>query len=812
MGYVPAAVTIVRKAALALALGALVVAGACAPNGGGGLSAGHMSASLPGKLSKLTLDQSNLAVHVIAIDASTKDVVEDKDLINLVAPGDGTYAGDLPDALPVGDYLFTVIFFHKDGSTRTELARTGDIAGTVKEDTTTPIDTSAETLAYANDDGDQLDNIDEIDAGTDTKTFTPVVALFADTTYVQYDPADSAAEASNIEAIFKAAKVFVRTFTGVTAADFRAALKGADGLVIPDLNGNDLGPDLDAAATTVITGFAGRGGTVFMFAPASTNLTLANALFGLGLAAAGGSSSDLSAFAAAGTPLAAGPATLANNDATALIGAGTLANPAQAIYTDGAGDAAVANVPVGHGRVLIYGWDFNDALPIGSQDGGWLDALLLAADYTIAHPKVALFTNTDYVDYDPTFADTGAEASNTESTLSDVGIGVTQFTDISADGLTKALAGMDVAVIPDLENKDLAPDLDAAAVTVLNEYVSSAGGTLVFMGGSDINEINTVFGLSLVGGSGAAKNLDPVKAEATPFARGPASVPSNNATSGVTVASLPVGSRALYSDGTAATVVVIPVGTGHVVYLGWDWFFSASDVKDAWFQVLDAAMRYAPGQVALYADPAFVDYFVQINGGAPNASEATNLEEGLNRILGVKPTTFDGVTAADFTLGIGTRNVLIIPELELGDLAAGTDAAAKTVISDFVTAGGTAVLHFPSTNQINMLNQTFGLAVAALSPDADPTLQAAAVGTLFEGGPGSLPRPSGTTGLDPATLPAGSVALYASPNGSSVVTDIPVGTGHVIVMGWDWFSAVPLGTVDSGWIEVLKRGIAAGLS
>jgi len=278
------------------------------------------------------------------------------------------------------------------------------------------------------------------------------------------------------------------------------------------------------------------------------------------------------------------------------------------------------------------------------------------------------------------------------------------------------------------------------------------------------------------------------------------------------VASLPIGARAVYINAGSATVAVIPFGTGHIVFLGWDWNIDVADTNDPWFAALDSAVRYTQGTVALYADTAFVDYFVNINGGGcPNCSEATNLEEDLNRLFGIRTTTFTGTTAAEFTAGIGTRNVLIIPELEVSDLSAAIDPAAEAVIKAFVDAGGTLVMHFPSGSQLTLLNDTFGFTIGNFAFDIDPTLQANATGTFFEGGPASIPRPSATTGLDPASFPAGALRMYASTSSASAVTDIPEGAGHIILLGWDWFDAIPLGATDSGWIQVLKSSIAGGL-
>ena len=83
-----------------------------------------------------------------------------------------------------------------------------------------------------------------------------------------------------------------------------------------------------------------------------------------------------------------------------------------------------------------------------------------------------------------------------------------------------------------------------------------------------------------------------------------------------------------------------------------------------------------------------------------------------------------------------------------------------------------------------------------------------AAGTSFEGGPATIPSPSATVAVS-ATLPTGSLSIYTTVGGSdpSVVV-IPHGSGEIILMGWDWFNAAPVGTEDGGWLDVLSRATA----
>jgi len=159
---------------------------------------------------------------------------------------------------------------------------------------------------------------------------------------------------------------------------------------------------------------------------------------------------------------------------------------------------------------------------------------------------------------------------------------------------------------------------------------------------------------------------------------------------------------------------------------------------------------------------------------------------------------------------VAGRDMLVVPEQERADLSTGMDAAAQTALSDFVTAGGTAVFFFPSSGGLGIINSTFGFAlVSAGSTPWDIT--ATATGTLFEGGPASLIYNSATTSVTAASLPVGAEVYYANAASDSAVTIIPFGTGKVVIMGWDWFSAAPVGSTDNGWLHVLKAAVFTGL-
>jgi hypothetical protein len=809
MGRIPVSASAFVKVALAFALGASLLATGCSQQTT--VSANHVSAPLPGELSKLALTASNLIVHVTAVDTATSTVAADDDLQSLVVPGDDTFSGDLPTVLPVGDYAFTITFFYNNGGTRVELARISRIVDSVVADTVTNVDTTGQVLEYANDDGDAFNNIDELDNGTDVAAANASIALFANTSFVDYIPGNTNAEASNVEDGLNTGDALVTTFTGTAAADFIAATATADVLVIPELESGDLSAAMAADAKAAVAAFVARGGTLLLFSPSTNSVNLANTTFGFALATGGSAVTDLNPIAAAGTSFEGVTATsLPANDALSLLSAASLPHATQAVYADGSGNAGVAQIPFGAGRLVFLGWDWFDAAPNGTQDGGWLEVLLAAADQTMFRPKVALFANTTYVDYIPTNSD--AEASNMEDGLTDMGLSVTPFTGITADEIAAAVTGKDVVVIPELEKGDVTPDLDAAAQAALSDYVF-AGGTMVVNSPSGaLNLLNTVFGLTLTSAGSATTNLVAAAAAGTTFQGGPASLTGFSATTTLTIASLPTGSRALYTDGGAnASVVAMPFGAGHIVVLGWDWFNAAPTgaTDGGWLAVLNAAVRgAAPTRVALLADTGFVDYIV-----GNSSSEASNLEGTLTRLLGFPVTTFFDVEATALAAATAGKDVLVIPEQEAGDLSTGMDAAALAVLNAFVDGGGTLVTMYPPSG-VNLIFAAFPTvkltATGTSTPiDLDAT---AAAGTLFESGPTPLPSNNGSGSvIGPDLTAAGGTSIYTDAASNSEVGVVPVGTGQIILLGWDWFDAAPVGTQDGGWISVLRSSVASGL-
>jgi hypothetical protein len=228
----------------------------------------------------------------------------------------------------------------------------------------------------------------------------------------------------------------------------------------------------------------------------------------------------------------------------------------------------------------------------------------------------------------------------------------------------------------------------------------------------------------------------------------------------------------------------------------------------AWLSL--TGLAHAQGAVALFFDPLYVD-----TSPAPDG-EATNLLASLQQ-LGYTVTTFTGTSEAEWRSAMGGKQLLVIPELEISPLSPALDVTTKLFIASFVSRGGTLIVFAPrSGDPLAILNEAFEFGMTAAQTTTPPiSLTAEASGTPFEGGPATLPMNlSSVDAVLASSLPGGSRIIYADADGNGVVTQILYQGGNILILGWDWFDAAPLGAQDGGWLPVLDaagsvRGINA---
>jgi hypothetical protein len=209
-------------------------------------------------------------------------------------------------------------------------------------------------------------------------------AVFVNEAYMEWDTtswehwnAGSNAYAAVVDAGFP-----VDTFSGLDVAAINAHVAGKDILFFPELNNT---PPFTAEAIDSIRAFVNNGGTVVVFS-SGNQLATFNTMFDLALTTVGDDSRRLpipKMGGASDTPFGGGPATVPENDWTYYIESNSLPDGSIIAYgePEGGNDAAVAVLPYGEGRIVLFGWSWGDGKPKGWQDGGWNELLSLTAGF-----------------------------------------------------------------------------------------------------------------------------------------------------------------------------------------------------------------------------------------------------------------------------------------------------------------------------------------------------------------------------------------------------------------------------------------------
>lgn len=476
------------------------------------------------------------------------------------------------------------------------------------------------------------------------------------------------------------------------------------------------------------------------------------------------------------------------------------------------------------GREASGPWQLRIRNKYGSADDG-TDLIFWSVGIRsgLAGPPVAVAVYDDpaFVDNfdadDPGLA--AAESLNVQASLASLGHAVSRFEGTSAGAFQAGLAGKQVVVIPELELGDLGAALDEAAEGAIAAFVAG-GGTLVKQGGgvADASFLDEVFGYSLTRGGSEASYPLGSPAIGTRFQQGPGRIENPDGTSGL--GGLPVGARTIYEDEDSGRSMVtwIPFGSGTVIHLGWDWYDAAprGTQDGGWLDVLNRAVlgearAISTRTVALYYDSDYVD--LDDNGDPGEAeAEGLTLEAGLAS-LGHLPARFAGTGLIQFLEAFDAAPVVLIPELEIGDLAAALPGEVKQALAGYVAGGGVLIVHGDSDEHLTpLLSSVFGFSTI-LGPYLDEGQLAiepsATSATRFEGAVTNLYGNDATLAI--AGLPASALRIYESPADDVGVALIPYGSGKVIYLGWDWYDAAPLGNQDEGWRFVLDRAVLEAL-
>lgn len=200
------------------------------------------------------------------------------------------------------------------------------------------------------------------------------------------------------------------------------------------------------------------------------------------------------------------------------------------------------------------------------------------------------------------------------------------------------------------------------------------------------------------------------------------------------------------------------------------------------------------GRVAFFFDTIYVDDF----------TEARLFRDALIG-RGHTVTTFTGITGPAWAAALADAEVLVVPEVDGPDLFAAMSASARMALLDFVYNGGSLVQSYcreSNTIDLGILNGVLGASLTTCNSFGGPTFldTSAASGTVFEGGPVSVPASSETNSLVIAQLPPGARAIYH--NGAlTTLATWDVGAGHVTWIGYD-FTTSP---TPANWLEVADR-------
>lgn len=215
------------------------------------------------------------------------------------------------------------------------------------------------------------------------------VTVLVNTNYVDFNASRTNAEASNVVLSLESFALDVATFVDIGTDNIVAVTRDTRILVIPELEQDDVTPDLSPESRSRIVSFVENGGTLLVFATnfgtdTGRHINFLNTLFGYStLRTDVAGPYELSSSEAAGTPFAFGPPSIPAPSATRAIDETTLPAEALVIYeAPTEGDAAVSLIPRGDGEIVVIGWDWFEAPPNGSaDDGGWLEVLRRATEF-----------------------------------------------------------------------------------------------------------------------------------------------------------------------------------------------------------------------------------------------------------------------------------------------------------------------------------------------------------------------------------------------------------------------------------------------
>jgi hypothetical protein len=208
------------------------------------------------------------------------------------------------------------------------------------------------------------------------------IFILINDTYVDYLVGESFSsnEPNNIIAYLDANTIDYETFTDISESGWEDVfiLGKAGYVIIPELEINDILPDLTSGAKNKINNFVSSGGNLLMFCPGNGDaVPFLNDVFSFSITGGeGGASVPISLTVDGSVLFPSESATIPNLSDTNSLDTTSLPVNSVTIYEgNGADESVVTMIPYGSGKIYVLGWDWYDAAPIGPEDGGWLHLL-----------------------------------------------------------------------------------------------------------------------------------------------------------------------------------------------------------------------------------------------------------------------------------------------------------------------------------------------------------------------------------------------------------------------------------------------------
>ena len=166
------------------------------------------------------------------------------------------------------------------------------------------------------------------------------------------------------------------TFTDISQSSFASFSGGF--ILIPEIEEQDLNPDLTSGARSYLENYVYNGGTLVMFHPSNGDVPeVLNAVFGFSLDN-NGADGPINVTQGGAMLFPEASSTLDDLSATSSINTSTLPPEAVVVYQgDGENQSVVTMIPYGTGKIYVLGWDWYDALPIGGEGSDWNSLLEL---------------------------------------------------------------------------------------------------------------------------------------------------------------------------------------------------------------------------------------------------------------------------------------------------------------------------------------------------------------------------------------------------------------------------------------------------